>query len=348
MLRGSKPRLGRLGPANRLATLASVFFSGLLVSGLGGPARGQQALAQAPQPAPNLVGNWQADSVSMLLSGGRHKTLTRQDGMVTTVISAKTFTLRLNEDVLSQMDYVLDATKTPWTIDMKSKEGGMLGICSLTGDDLEMSLNDEAKGRPENFDRDTNGMVLALRRHRAVELVVINADGTGLHQVAEVPEFTRLGSPRWSHDGSKIAFDGWRKVFGTGLNETHVFTVIADGSGLKDLGPGCMPTWSPDDKQLTYCQYTDGNGVWVMNADGSHRRQIDGNGWGSRWSPVRNEIAYTKGAGFCIYDLDTGKSRMLPISKYSHVWYGFAWSPDGKWLSFLGDLPGGSREFAAV
>ena len=131
-----------------------------------------------------------------------------------------------------------------------------------------------------------------------------------------------------------------------------MFTVNVDGSGLKDLGLGCMPSWSPDGKQLTYCQYNDNNGVWVMNADGSSPRLIDANGWGSQWSPNSNEIAYAIYSGgpmsICIRDMATGKCRMLPVQDYRQVYWGFGWSPDGKWISFAAATDNGQSELAAV
>ena len=136
-------------------------------------------------------------------------------------------------------------------------------------------------------------MVLVLRRFTGQPLFVINADGSNLHQILAMPEFTATGSPDWSHDGSRIALDAWRSVFGENYVSAHVFVINADGSSPKDLGPGAMPSWSPDDKQLTYCQYAPENGVWIMNADGSGRQRLDPDGWGSQWSPKRNEIAYT-------------------------------------------------------
>jgi Tol biopolymer transport system component len=50
-----------------------------------------------------------------------------------------------------------------------------------------------------------------------------------------------------------------------------------DGSHVVDLGPqGECATWSPDSSKLMYCSHPgDGNwAVWVMNADGSNRRQL--------------------------------------------------------------------------
>ena len=90
----------------------------------------------------------------------------------------------------------------------------MLGICVRRADDLRISLNDQAKGRPKDFDRNHNGMVLVLRRYSGYRISLINADGTGLRHIVSLPDVTRLGSPDWSRDGKKIAFDGWKSIFG--------------------------------------------------------------------------------------------------------------------------------------
>ncbi len=183
-------------------------------------------------------------------------------------------------------------------------------------------------------------------------LLVINADGSNPHPILTMSDFTRVGSPHWSHDGRKIAFDAWRSVMGEDYPDAHVFVVNADGSEPKDLGAGAMPNWSPDDKQLTYCQYGLGHGVWIMNADGSHRRRIDAGGWGSQWSPKRNEIAYViyddRGAVLCIYDVAAEQRREVPHKPYRQVYWGFTWSPDGKRICFKGILPDGSSEIAVI
>ena len=60
---------------------------------------------------------------------------------------------------------------------------------------------------------------------------------------------------------------------------SHLLTCQADGQGLKDLGTGAMPSWSPDGKRITFSCY-DPRGVWTMNADGTSRELLDAEGWG--------------------------------------------------------------------
>jgi TolB protein len=250
------------------------------------------------------------------------------------------------------MSCVLDPKQAPWAIDLRSQNGAMLGICSRQGDVLRISLNDEARGRPKDFDKDKNGMVLTLTLYRPKSLCVLNADGSNLKQIVAMPDFTNVASPDWSHDGTRIAFDAWRALYGESIESVQVFTVCADGSELKHVGEGVMPSWSLDDKQLTFSSNGPDRGICIMNADGSDRRLIDPQGWGAQWSPKRNEIAYAAyddtGANLYIYDVATAKRRALLDKSYGQIFWGMNWSPDGTCICFKGALPGGGFEIAAV
>ena len=83
-----------------------------------------------------------------------------------------------------------------------------------------------------------------------------------------------------------------------------------------------------------------------MNADGSDRKMIHSEDPGVRWSPKRNEIAYIThdggAANLVIYDVAKEETRSVPLEKdYSEITWGFAWSPDGKWICFKGDRADG-------
>jgi Tol biopolymer transport system component len=184
-------------------------------------------------------------------------------------------------------------------------------------------------------------------------LFLIDADGSHLQPLVSIPEYTACGSPEWSRDGSKIAFDAWRSAQGESCAQGHVFVAAVDGSWVEDLGPGGMPSWSPDGREIAFSHWRPESGVSIMNADGSDRQLLDADGWGAEWSPRRNEIAYVisraGGQKLCIYDVDSKDCRtLLGTKSFRHIRQGFAWSPDGEYLCFKGILPGCAPQFAVV
>ena len=110
----------------------------------------------------------------------------------------------------------------------------------------------------------------ALRADDAAwSIYVMQTNGSGVQKVVRAEEFRAHGSPRWSHDGKRLAFDA-----SGGPNRARKFFVVnVDGSGLKELGDHATPDWSPDDKQLIYLSFggTSTAGTWVQNLDGQGR-----------------------------------------------------------------------------
>jgi TolB protein len=166
-------------------------------------------------------------------------------------------------------------------------------------------------------------------------LWIINADGTGgARRLIDTPGYT-CGSPEWSPDGKWIAYDTWKT--GQKLEDSQIAVVRADGTGLKILGIGAMPSWSPDSTQLVFHQYgvagdgsRDGatDSIVVMNTDGTGRETIAKH-WGSpRWARRGNRIVSILNSNLAICDLATGVETTIlprPISMY----WGFGVSPDG-------------------
>lgn len=188
-------------------------------------------------------------------------------------------------------------------------------------------------------------------------LYVMNADGTDLRQITfEIPEApgTSHGSPDWSPTGEYIAFDAW-----TGRAETsHAFIVRPDGTGLKDLGIGAMPNFSPDGKRLAFTWIF--NGMTTMNLDGEDRQVLTPDGWGAQWSPDGKWVSYESrdrvngqySANITIIDVKTKAKKTLLegdlVTRYSQVYWNMEWAPDSRQIVFKGSVRNGGVEVAIV
>ena len=298
---------------------------------------------------PSIVDGWHADSVSTLLDDGNRKTLAGEGGLANVVISEKTFTMRAADKILAEMSYTLDTTQDPPTIDLKSNDGAMLGVYKLDANRLKIALNDASQGRPKNIDRGPHGLLLLLRRVEGGPLWTINADGTGLRPFFWAPEYTNCGTAAWSPDGSAVAVDSIRELFGEYYPQNHILVVDVASGAYKDLGPGVMPSWSPDGKRMAFTSPNDPShrGACIMNADGSEIRQIDPDASWVKWSPKGDELAFIIGGqggeNLGIYDLKTKQRRTLLDREYRQLGYGFNWSPDGEWICYKGTASHGDE-----
>jgi TolB protein len=143
-------------------------------------------------------------------------------------------------------------------------------------------------------------------------LAVMNADGSGRHDLTAPANLNANPSLSWSPDGKQIAY-----ATDTSSGST-IEVVNADGSDSLQLGTGYDPTWSPDGTKIAFVNASCGaecgcanTPISVMNPDGTNTHELA-------------SIA----AGSCIDD------------------HGMAWSPDGTRIAF--SLIGGGTETLEV
>ncbi|MBN1911999.1 MAG: TIGR03067 domain-containing protein [Pirellulales bacterium] len=249
-------------------------------------------------------------------------------------------TLRAGSKLIAKMDYTIDPKAKPATIDITHEGEKSLGLYKFRDGRLQISWNEPGKKRPDKIGDKCDGDLVLRPFGRCIYVADLKTGKSKI--IFDDLKFTSGGSPEWSRDGRRFAFDAWESHRGQGSRWAHLIVCDADGKNVKDMGIGAMPTWSPDGKKIGYSSY-EPRGVWTMNADGTNRNRLDENGWAIEWCPKGNKVAYTVGGGnIRVHDLDKNTSEELLDTPYQYVYYGMAWSPDGKWICFKGSRDGGT------
>jgi len=108
-----------------------------------------------------------------------------------------------------------------------------------------------------------------------------------------------------------------------------MYVMKTDGSGLRLLGAGMYPDLSPDGSKIVYARK--GEGIWIMNRDGSDDHQIVSDTTASypAWSPDGGRIAYVSNElkiidtnGTPIFNLGSGTSPSWTKSDNNKLIYG--------------------------
>jgi Tol biopolymer transport system component len=109
---------------------------------------------------------------------------------------------------------------------------------------------------------DGRRLAFLSERSGTVEIWVAAADGSGVQQLTHGPGSIQ-GSPSWSPDGRRIAFDSF-----TDDNHWHVWVIDADGGTPHRLttepGDQNVPTWSRNGRWIFSANQGTGRDIWRL------------------------------------------------------------------------------------
>lgn len=177
---------------------------------------------------------------------------------------------------------------------------------------------------------------------RKSEIWVININGSGLTKLTTNiqlgsdgfgPFFGWDQNPRWSPDGSRIAFDSTRD----GLSDRELYVMNADGSNqtrlTDNINDDRSPSWSPDSQRIAF--HSGGGptfGINIMNRDGTNPVFVTIDGNAPVWSPDGLRFVTTRldpNIGFkpALFILNIDGTNAVKITNNSFSSSSPAWAP---------------------
>jgi Tol biopolymer transport system component/tRNA A-37 threonylcarbamoyl transferase component Bud32 len=204
---------------------------------------------------------------------------------------------------------------------------------------------DKSKGM---FSVAGNGMIVyQVSSNLATRVSILGTTGEPIVQISDHLAYTYA---RFSHDGTKIAFDATDQITGTG--DVWLYD-IARGIGSRftfDQANEYQPVWSMDDRRVVYCtDKTSSGDLMVKNASGSETplmlRSSVNPKIATDWSPDGKYVLYYEfdpSTKEDLYLLPADSAAAAPVS-YLKTEFGESngrFSPDGRWIAYMSDESG--------
>ncbi|HEU4829422.1 MAG TPA: hypothetical protein VFT04_09515, partial [Gemmatimonadales bacterium] len=217
------------------------------------------------------------------------------------------------------------------------------------GSDLVRLTETAANEKDPAFFPDRSKIVYASDETGTWNLFMANADGTGRVQLTfyDLGEGFGAVSPAVSPDGGQIAFMLFPGFGGGNQLHIHVMDAVAGATPVAITAGNTQngdPAWTLDGRIVfSSLEFDPGPpvtsgfpSIWIMFANGASPTRLtnaSGTGDGNpAVSPDGTTIAFVRGGGIALMDIDGGNVRFVVAGSSSGS---PVFSPDGSWLAFL-------------
>jgi serine/threonine protein kinase len=187
-------------------------------------------------------------------------------------------------------------------------------------------------------------IAFASKQENNVEILVMNSDGSGLKNLTNSPTLDYW--PRWSPDGTKIAFHSYE----LGQQNAEIYVMDADGTNwirlTRSEAADKFPDWSPDGTRIVFASDRDSDyEIYLMDSRGAYIEALTDNpakDYYPIWCPDGTCILFDsdRDANTEIYSMNLSGQEPINLTNNPATDTLAAWSPDGTKIAFSSDRSG--------